>query len=83
MAMKRTTQPNDDETIDLVAEEEVIDLVEPPSTPRWGYPGRCPECRGSGYLDGIDMRSRVMHQHCTECGHRWATSEAELTQQKA
>ena len=65
------------------AAEPVIDLTEAERAPapkqRWGQPGRCPQCSGVGYLDRIDMIDRVMYQHCTECLHRWATTQAELT----
>ena len=45
---------------------------------QWGRPGPCPACGGAGYLDRIDMIERVMHQHCTECGHPWTFTEAQL-----
>jgi Zn ribbon nucleic-acid-binding protein len=62
--------------------EPVVDLAaqEPKaakSRPRWGMPGRCPECSSAGYLDHIDMVDRVMFQHCTECGYKWTTSQEE------
>jgi hypothetical protein len=47
----------------------------------WGGPGPCPECTGRGYLDRIDIRARVMYQHCIECGHSWSISEEELATQ--
>ena len=50
-----------------------------PPAPRqevWARSNRCPLCRGIGYLDHVDMLRRVMHQHCTECGHAWETAEA-------
>lgn len=64
------------EVIDLGEEEE----AEPPAPPRqvWGRPGPCPLCSGRGYLDHIDMVDRIMFQHCTECGHRWQLTEADL-----
>lgn len=69
----------EDEVIDLP--DEVIDLSEPAPKQRWGMPGRCPECSGVGYLDGISMATRTMFQHCTECGHKWETTQAELADQ--
>lgn len=60
-------------------EHEVIDLTERRRPrQRWGQPGRCPQCRGVGYLDHIDLVDRVMFQHCVDCNHQWQTSEAEL-----
>lgn len=61
------------ETIDLTAEGTAARPKQ-----EWGRPGRCPACGGRGYLDHIDMVDRVMYQHCTECGHRWEVSEAEI-----
>ena len=60
--------------------EAFVDLRDEAPAPRqrWGQPGRCPECSGVGYLDHIDMIDRLMHQHCTECNHKWVTSQAEL-----
>ena len=54
-----------------------------PAKPRqeWGRPGRCPQCNGRGYLDHIDLVDRIMYQHCTECRHEWAVTEAELVAQ--
>lgn len=65
------------------AEDEpakVVDLTADRSRPvqEWGRPGRCPACGGRGYLDHIDLVDRIMYQHCTECGHRWEVSEAEI-----
>ena len=77
---RRITKPDDDQIVDLVAEEPVIDLVDAPPVQRWGQPGRCPECQGRGYLDSISMARRVMFQHCTECGHAWETTQAELAE---
>jgi Zn ribbon nucleic-acid-binding protein len=59
---------------------EVVDLTTGGARPRqeWGRPGRCPACGGRGYLDHIDLVDRVMYQHCTECGHQWQVSEAEI-----
>jgi Zn ribbon nucleic-acid-binding protein len=58
------------------AEDIVIDLE--PARQVWGGPGHCPECKGRGYLDRIDIRDRVMFQHCLECGHNWSVTETEL-----
>jgi hypothetical protein len=60
-------------------QEPVLDLIkeEQPHVQVWGRPGRCPNCDGRGYLDGIDVIDRVMHQHCKECGHVWEVAEAQ------
>jgi hypothetical protein len=42
----------------------------------WGRVGRCPKCDGLGYLDRIDVIDRIMYEHCTECGNRWAVPES-------
>lgn len=57
-----------------------VEPTERVSAPRqeWGRPGRCPACGGRGYLDHIDLVDRVMYQHCTECGHHWEVTEAEI-----
>jgi len=83
MPRKRITtqKPDSSEVIDLAAAEPVIDLAEAAPKQRWGLPGRCPECSGVGYLDGISMATRTMFQHCTECGHKWETTQAELAEQ--
>jgi uncharacterized protein (DUF983 family) len=60
---------------------EVIDLSEaPPKSPalEFGLPTPCPECGAHGYLDGIDMKRRIMVQHCRSCFAKWETSEADL-----
>ena len=59
------------------AAEVVVDLREAPaqrSAVQAGVPGRCPECDGFGYIDGIDMVNRYQTQHCRECGHSWSFS---------
>jgi len=61
-----------------VVETETIDLTEAPPRQVWGSPGRCPDCGGRGYLDRIDIRERIMFQHCLDCAHNWSVSEAEL-----
>lgn len=68
-----------EQVIDL--SEPVTDQVAPAPKQRWGMPGRCPECSGVGYLDGISMATRTMFQHCTECGHKWETTQAQLAEQ--
>jgi hypothetical protein len=47
-----------------------------PVVPRFGQPFPCPTCGGRGYLDGIDLRMRVQHQHCVQCGHVYDVAEA-------
>jgi len=57
-----------------------IDLREEraPVPMEFGLPTPCPECGGHGYLEGIDMKRRIMFQKCTVCFHKWETSEADL-----
>lgn len=59
---------------------KTVDLTADRGRPvqEWGRPGRCPACGGRGYLDHIDLVDRIMYQHCTDCGHRWEVSEAEI-----
>jgi hypothetical protein len=58
---------------------EFIDLREPePAKPRWGSPMPCPSCEGQGYLDHIDPFKDIMFMHCTECGHRYEVTKAEI-----
>jgi hypothetical protein len=45
----------------------------------FGLPTPCPECGGHGYLDGIDVKRKLMFQHCPACFAKWETSEADLT----
>lgn len=66
-----------------------IDLTEshtetPPSRPArrlngFGFPTLCPECRGRGYLDHLDLVDRTQDQHCVDCGYKWTTTEEALT----
>jgi hypothetical protein len=51
--------------------EPVRAAPKPPPQSRLGEPGTCPECRGQGFLDHIDLTHRRQIQHCKECGHRW------------
>ena len=44
----------------------------------FGLPSPCPQCGGHGYLEGIDVKRRIMFQHCTVCSVKWETSEADL-----
>jgi hypothetical protein len=71
MALFGKSKATDTDDVDIV-----IDLE--PARTTWGGPGPCPECKGRGYLDRIDIRERVMFQHCLECGHSWTVAEAEL-----
>jgi hypothetical protein len=60
--------------------QPVLDLRDEPAVPgrpMWGMPTRCPECSDYGYLDHINLRERVMEQHCPSCFARWSTAEAE------
>ena len=50
----------------------------PPVSLEFGRPTPCPACGHNGYLDGIDIKRRVMFQHCPACSTKWDTSEAEL-----
>jgi hypothetical protein len=63
-----------------------IDLTEEqPETPPsrrlngFGFPTLCPECRGRGYLDHLDLVDRTQDQHCVDCGYKWTTTEEALT----
>jgi hypothetical protein len=59
----------------------VVDLRDRPaqsSVLDFGLPTPCPECGGHGYLEGIDVKRRLMYQHCTVCWAKWETSEADL-----
>ncbi len=61
---------------------EAVDAAQAPTGPAarqevWGRPGRCPECSGRGYLDGVDLINRIQYEKCTECGHKWSVTEAE------
>ena len=61
-------------------EKDAIDLRDQPAKPalEFGLPTPCPECGGHGYLEGIDVKRRLMLQHCTVCFAKWETSEADL-----
>jgi hypothetical protein len=69
--------------LDMTAAELVGEA--PPPKPRleWGRPSRCPQCGGRGYLDHIDMVDRVMFEHCTECGHKWEITQAQIQASQA
>ncbi|HEY9558685.1 MAG TPA: hypothetical protein VIR58_18245 [Acidimicrobiales bacterium] len=63
--------------------ELVIDLrdsatTSKPAPPTFGSPLPCPACDGRGYLDHIDPFREVQYMHCTDCGHRYEASRAEL-----
>ncbi len=36
-----------------------------------GIPVPCPHCGGRGFLDLIDVRRRLQHEHCVECRASW------------
>jgi hypothetical protein len=56
-----------------------IDLRAPAKpTFEFGKPVPCPGCGSPGYLDGVNLRTRVMFQHCPTCYAKWETSEADL-----
>jgi hypothetical protein len=62
------------------SKQRVLDLRDKPAKPtlEFGLPSPCPECGGHGYLEGIDVKRRIMFQHCTICSVKWETSEADL-----
>jgi DNA-directed RNA polymerase subunit M/transcription elongation factor TFIIS len=61
------------------AAPEVIDLREEEAAkPQWGSPVPCPSCQGRGYLDHIDPYKEIMFLHCTQCGHKYELTKAEL-----
>jgi uncharacterized protein (DUF983 family) len=59
---------------------DAIDLRDQPAPAamEFGLPTPCPECGGHGYLEGIDLKRRIMFQKCTVCFAKWETSEADL-----
>jgi hypothetical protein len=60
-------------------EPELIDLREAePAKAQWGSPVPCPTCDGRGYLDHIDPFKEIMFLHCTECGHKYEVTRAEI-----
>ncbi|HEY2811964.1 MAG TPA: hypothetical protein VGJ03_00730 [Acidimicrobiales bacterium] len=61
--------------------QDAIDLRDAPAKPahEFGLPTPCPHCGGHGYLEGIDMKRRIMLQRCTSCYAKWETSESDLT----
>lgn len=58
--------------------EEVLDLRDEPARPQWGSPVPCPSCDGRGYLDHIDPFKEIMFLHCTQCGHKYEITKAEI-----
>jgi hypothetical protein len=59
--------------------QAVIDLrVQDKPRFEFGLPVPCPACGQAGYLDGMDLRTRKMFQHCPACMTKWETSEADL-----
>jgi hypothetical protein len=76
-------------TVETVPEAELVDIRDPGVAPQspppkpvvaeeFGRPTLCPACGHNGYLDGIDIKRRIMFQHCPACATKWDTSEAEL-----
>lgn len=60
---------------------DVIDLRDGASRSlsfEFGFPTRCGECGGRGYLDHIDPYRRVQYEHCTSCGAKWEHSEDDV-----
>ena len=55
--------------------QDEVDLREPETVIRLGYPSDCPQCGHRGYLDHIDLRAHQQHEHCVQCGHRWTVTE--------
>jgi formate dehydrogenase maturation protein FdhE len=66
-------------------EPATIDLRDtpPPARFEFGQPTLCPACASPGYLDSIDIKGRVMYQHCPACMAKWETTEAELESTRA
>ena len=65
-------------TIDLTGNEPGESAPAAPAKKAiWGRPTRCPACDSPGYLDRIDLVTRVMFQHCPNCRQRWETPESE------
>jgi hypothetical protein len=58
--------------------ETTLDLRGSTPETSFGKPQPCPECGGAGFLDRIDVRNRIQHQHCSRCGAVYVTTEAEL-----
>jgi hypothetical protein len=44
----------------------------------FGLPLPCPACGDAGYLDSLNMRTRVMYQHCPTCFAKWETADSDL-----
>jgi hypothetical protein len=44
----------------------------------FGFPTRCPDCGGRGYLDHIDVGRRIQYEHCPSCFAKWERSEADV-----
>jgi Zn ribbon nucleic-acid-binding protein len=49
----------------------------------WGAPAPCPKCGGPGYIDQIDLRNDVMHQHCVDCWHKYDITRAQVEASQA
>ena len=41
----------------------------------WGYPSVCPVCGSTGFLDRVDLHTRIMEEHCPHCLARWEVRE--------
>lgn len=71
MGLFRNKQAKPDTIIDLTHTAPAID-----DEPKVAKPGACPKCAGPGYLDHIDLVTRVQRQHCRACGSVWEISIA-------
>ena len=69
------TDDTTSEVVDLAAEESI---EAPAPAPQFGFPTRCPDCGGRGYLDRVDLVDRIQYQHCLTCGHQWSLSEVDM-----
>lgn len=66
-----------DEVVDLTTDSPEHE-AEHKLSPRFGFPTKCPECGGRGYLDRVDLVDRIQYQHCIACGHTWSLTEADM-----
>ena len=65
--------------------EEILTGLQEPLPPgdlEWNRPTRCPKCEDWGYIDRLDLVSRVMQLHCPTCHFHWQISEAQIEASK-
>ena len=62
----------------LFRRKHVIDVRDSQDSRAFGQPVACPDCGGVGFLDRIDVRNRIMFQHCVRCGYVYQTTEADI-----